>query len=81
MLATGEEPVECDLAAVRTGLDARIGPRPDGVASGCVDAGARSWVGLPLTLQLTLNLLRFGSDRCDLVLGQQSHERRERARP
>jgi hypothetical protein len=80
-VASGEQPVEGDLATHRTGFDTRLGPKPRGVSCRRVVARARPRIGLPVTLQVALHLIRCGSDRRCLVLGQQTHEWRQRPGP
>ena len=75
-----EQPVEGDLTTHGAGLDAGVGPGPDGVASRRVDACARSWISLPLTLEMALHLLRRCRDRRIIVLSQRPDERRQSAR-
>jgi hypothetical protein len=65
-----EQPVEGDLATRRACFNAWVCPRSHGVAGGRVDAGARSWVGLPLALEQALYLLGDIGNRSVLVIGE-----------
>jgi len=73
-----EEPVEGDVTALGTGGNARIGPRPHGVASRGVHVGQRAFVGLPLPVEPSPDLPGCSRHLGIGVIGQESHERGQR---
>ena len=69
------------VAALGAGGDVGVGPRPNGVAGGGVDAGGGAGIGAPLAVEPALDLLGGQGHAGVSVVGEESDERGEGAGP